>query len=114
MSSKKRNRDKIKSGSVSPKENKRLNMAEKTPDLVDITDLNIGSIGEAKVLYDALMKICDGVNEIHKETKSIRRSVDKLNSKVDDITKRLVNLEGSVKNHDQAINELKQKQHCRQ
>ena len=31
MSSKKRNRDKIKSGSVSPKKNKRLNMAAKTP-----------------------------------------------------------------------------------
>ena len=72
MSSKKRNRDKIKSGSVSPKENKRLNMAAKTPNLEDITELNIGSVGEAGVLYEVLMKVCEGVKEIHKDTKSIR------------------------------------------
>ena len=56
------------------------------------------------------MKVCEGVNEIHKDTKSIRKSVDKLNTKVDDITKRLEKLEDIVTVHDLDINDLKAKQ----
>ena len=67
-------------------------------------------MGEAGVLYEVLMKVCEGVNEIHKDTKSIRKSVDKLNTKVDDITKRLEKLEDIVTVHDLDINDLKAKQ----
>ena len=59
---------------------------------MDITELKIGSVGETGVLYEVLMKACEGVNEIHKDTKSIRKCVDKLNTKVDDITKLLEKL----------------------
>ena len=56
-----------------------------------------------------LMKVCEGVNEIHKDTKSMRKSVDKLNTKVGDITKRLKKLKDIVTVHDLDINDLKTK-----
>ena len=77
MSSVKRNRNKIKSGTPSPTENKRPNMAAQTSDLVDITEFNMGSVGNEDVLYEVLMKMCEGINAINKDTKVIKKSVDK-------------------------------------
>ena len=112
MSSTKRNRDQLKSRTPSPVENKKPNMATASPntDLVDTLNLNMSSVGDENVLYNVLMKVCDGINSINKDTKAIRKSVDKLYSKVEDINKRLEVLERNKEIQDKDIDTLKNTQ----
>ena len=46
-------------------------MAAQTSDLVDITEFNMGSVGNEDVLYEVLMKMCEGINAINKDTKAM-------------------------------------------
>ena len=97
MQNNKRNRDSLKSGTPSPVEKKKPNMATannvNSSELIDITGLHMGALGEQGVLYDVLMRVCDGINSIDRNTKAIKKSVDRLYNKVDDINKRLEVLE---------------------
>ena len=111
MQTNKRNRSLLKSGTPSPVENKKPNMAtSNNSELIDTIDLQLGALGEQGVLYNALMKVCDGINSIDKNTKAIKRSVEKLYNKVDDINKRLEVLEGTKAETDRQIQEIKTKQ----
>ena len=85
-------------------------MATGSDDLVDITDLQMGKISDQGVLYEALMDMCEGINSINRDTKAIRKSVDKLYNKMDDITKRLVAVERSNTAQDKEIADLKTEQ----
>ena len=79
-------------------------------ELVDITGLHMGALGEQGVLYDVLMRVCDGINSIHRNTKAIKKSVDRLYNKVDDINKHLEVLEKNKDEVDRQVDELKSKQ----
>ena len=52
----------------------------------------------------------NSINAINKDTKAIKKSVDKLYTKVDDITKHIVTLEQNDKNQDIEISDLKESQ----
>ena len=84
--------------------------ANPNTDLVDTLNLNMSSVGDQNVLYSVLMKVCDGINSINKDTKAIRKSVDKLYSKVEDINKRLEVLERNKEIQDKDIDMLKNTQ----
>ena len=68
----------------------------------------MGSVWNEDVLYEGLMKMCEGISAINKDTKAIKKSVDKLYTKVDDITKRMVTLEQNDKSQDIEISDLKE------
>ena len=85
-------------------------MAAQTLDLVDITEFNMGSVRNENVLYEVLVKMCEGINAINRDTKDIKKSVDKLYTKVDNITKCIVTLEQNDKNQDIEISDLKESQ----
>ena len=80
-----------RSGTPSPVEKKKPNMATannvNSSELVDITGLHMGALGEQGVRYDVLMRVCDRINSIDRNTKAIKKSVDRLYKKVDDINK---------------------------
>ena len=62
------------------------------------------------MLYDVLMRVCDGINSTDKNTKAIKKSVDRLYNKVDDINKHLEVLEKNKDEVDRQVDELKSKQ----
>ena len=93
MHTNKCNRDSLKSGSPSPVEMKKPNMAlgknTNSSEVIDITALHLGALGEQGVLYDVLLRVCNGINSVDRNTKGIKRSVDRLYNKMDDINKHL-------------------------